>query len=250
VLAGVNCGVALSYLGACAYAMDDMPLAAARFEEALREQRAVDDRWGIGFSLVGAAFVARDQRQDERALTLFAEGLTLFSDLGDRRMVALVLDGIAGLAGCWQQAERAARLFGAAAAVLQASGLPVEPAYRAAHERGVAATRASLGDEAFTAAWTAGAALPLDQAVAEAATVADLSPRARSVSRKATPFGLTPRELDVLRLLAEGRTDKEIGAALFISHRTAMNHVARILAKLDVPSRAVAAREAARRGLL
>jgi predicted ATPase/DNA-binding CsgD family transcriptional regulator len=250
VLAGVNCGVALAYLGACAYAMDDMPLAAARFEEALREQRAVDDRWGIGFSLVGAAFVARDQGQDEQALTLFVEGLTLFSDLGDRRMIALALDGIAGLAGSWQQAERAARLYGAAAAVQQASGLPVEPAYHAAHERGVAATRASLGDEAFTAAWTAGAALPLDQAVAEAATVADLSPRARSVSRKATPFGLTPRELEVLRLVGDGRSDKEIGEALFISHRTAMNHVARILAKLDVSSRALAAREASRHGLL
>ena len=249
-LAGVCGGLALSYLGACAYAMDDIPLAAARFEEALREQSAVDDRWGIGFSLVGAAFVARDQGRDEQALTLFAEGLALFSDLGDRRMVALTLEGIAGLAGSWQQAERAARLFAAAAAVQQASGLPVEPAYRASHERGVAATRAALGDEAFTAAWTAGAALPLDQAVAEAATVADLNPRTRAVSGKATPLGLTPRELDVLRLLAEGRTDKEIGAALFISHRTAMNHVARILAKLDVSSRALAAREASRHGLL
>jgi DNA-binding NarL/FixJ family response regulator len=83
--------------------------------------------------------------------------------------------------------------------------------------------------------------------------VAELNSRARAHAEspaKATSFDLTPRELDVLRLLADGRTDKEIGAMLFISHRTAMNHVARILAKLDVPSRAVAAREATRHGLL
>src|SRR5215208_2422425 len=137
VLAGVRGGLALSYLGACAYAMDDLPLAASRFEGSLREQRTVNDRWAIGFSLVGSAYAARDQGDAEQALALFGEGLALFVELGDRRMVALALEGIAGLAGRWQP-ERAARLFGAASAVQEASGLPVEPTYRAAHERGVA----------------------------------------------------------------------------------------------------------------
>ena len=115
----------------------------------------------------------------------------------------------------------------------EASGLPVEPAFRDAHHRDVAAVRAALGEGAFTAAWKAGTMLPLDEAIADASTVAELNPRERAWAgspAKATPFGLTPRELDVLGLLAEGRTDKEIGTALFISHRTAMNHVARILA--------------------
>ena len=167
--------------------------------------------------------------------------------------MALALEGVAGLAARWHGAERAARLFGAAAAVQEASGLPVEPAFRDAHHRDVAAVQAALGEDAFSAAWEAGAVLPLEQAIAEASTVAELNPRPSAdavAPPEASPFGLTPRELDVLRLLAEGRTDKEIGAALFISHRTAMNHVARILAKLDAPSRAVAAREAARHGLL
>ena len=48
---------------------------------------------------------------------------------------------------------------------------------------------------------------------------------------------LTPRELDVLSLLAEGRTNKEVAAALFISHKTASVHVSHILAKLGVRSR-------------
>jgi predicted ATPase/DNA-binding CsgD family transcriptional regulator len=252
-LVEVRGGLALSFLGACAYAMDDLPLAASRFEEALRGQRGAVDRWGIGFSLIGSAYANRDHGDGEQALALFAESLSLFASLGDRRMAALALEGVAGLAGRWLQPERAARLFGVAAAVQEASGLPVEPAFRDAHLRDVAAVRAALGEDAFSAAWEAGAVLPLEQAIAEASTVAELNPRARAHAgspAKATPFGLTSRELDVLRLLADGRTDKEIGAALFISYRTAMNHVARILAKLDVPSRAVAAREAARHGLL
>ncbi|TMK41349.1 MAG: response regulator transcription factor [Actinobacteria bacterium] len=48
---------------------------------------------------------------------------------------------------------------------------------------------------------------------------------------------LTPRERDVLVLLAEGRTNKEVAAALFISDKTASAHVSHILAKLGVRSR-------------
>jgi predicted ATPase/DNA-binding CsgD family transcriptional regulator/DNA-binding XRE family transcriptional regulator len=249
--AGVNAGMALSHLGACAYAMNDLPLAASRFAEALSVQRVVGDRWGIGFSLAGVAFVARDQGQEERALTHLFEALTLFRDLGDRWMLAHVLEGLAGIAATWQP-ERAARLLGAAAALREASGLPVEPAYLASHERAAAATRAALGDAAFAAACSAGAGLSLERALAEATSVVPPRPVAAiaTSSRQGTPFDLTPRELDVLRLLAEGRSDKEIGAALLISHRTVMIHVSRILAKLAVPSRALAAGEAARRGLL
>jgi DNA-binding CsgD family transcriptional regulator len=54
-------------------------------------------------------------------------------------------------------------------------------------------------------------------------------------------LGLTPREVEVLALLAEGRTNGEIGAALYISTRTAGVHVSNILAKLGVRSRTQAA---------
>ena len=68
------------------------------------------------------------------------------------------------------------------------------------------------------------------------------SPAARaSASRTAAPpepepapFGLTPREHEVLLLVAEGRTNREIGELLFMSEKTASVHVSRILAKLDV----------------
>ena len=65
----------------------------------------------------------------------------------------------------------------------------------------------------------------------------------------ATRLGLTPRELEVLLLVAEGRTNKEIGATLFMSEKTASVHVSRILSKLDVGGRVEAAAVAHRLGL-
>lgn len=55
------------------------------------------------------------------------------------------------------------------------------------------------------------------------------------------PFGLTPRELQVLALIAEGATNRQIGASLYMAEKTASVHVSRILAKLDVQSRTQAA---------
>jgi ATP/maltotriose-dependent transcriptional regulator MalT len=62
--------------------------------------------------------------------------------------------------------------------------------------------------------------------------------------------GLTSRELDVLRLIAAGRTNPEIGQALYMSPKTASVHVSRILSKLDVKTRTEAAGVAHRLGLL
>jgi DNA-binding CsgD family transcriptional regulator len=62
---------------------------------------------------------------------------------------------------------------------------------------------------------------------------------ARSLSKDAQ-FGLSPRELEVLRLLVSGQTDREIGATLFISPRTAQGHVARLFDKLGVSTRTAA----------
>ena len=66
----------------------------------------------------------------------------------------------------------------------------------------------------------------------------------------AVAAGITRRELEVLRLLVEGKSDKEIGEALFISHRTAMTHVLNILNKLGVNSRTAAAAHALRQGFV
>jgi DNA-binding NarL/FixJ family response regulator len=56
----------------------------------------------------------------------------------------------------------------------------------------------------------------------------------------ATHFGLTPRETEVLGLLADGLTNKQIAATLYISDKTAEHHVSRILGKLSVSTRTAA----------
>jgi DNA-binding CsgD family transcriptional regulator/tetratricopeptide (TPR) repeat protein len=66
----------------------------------------------------------------------------------------------------------------------------------------------------------------------------------------ADSYGLSPREHEVLDILAEGRTDRDIAARLFISERTVHVHVRRILAKLGVSSRTEAAGVAIRQGLV
>ena len=105
--------------------------------------------------------------------------------------------------------------------------------------------RARLGPAAFAAAWEAGWVLPVEQAVAEALGIAEAVPGPSDPA----PHGLTARELEVLRLLAAGHSDRQIAAALSISRKTAGNHVASILAKFGVESRTAAATLAVRRGL-
>jgi DNA-binding NarL/FixJ family response regulator len=62
--------------------------------------------------------------------------------------------------------------------------------------------------------------------------------------------GLTRRELEVMRHVAAGQTNKEIAQELFLSPRTVDMHVRNILRKLDCPSRAAAANRAGELGLL
>jgi DNA-binding NarL/FixJ family response regulator len=64
------------------------------------------------------------------------------------------------------------------------------------------------------------------------------------------PYGLTGRELAVLRLLAAGRSNAQIGAELYISPKTASVHVTSILRKLGITSRVQAAALAERAGFL
>jgi DNA-binding CsgD family transcriptional regulator len=61
---------------------------------------------------------------------------------------------------------------------------------------------------------------------------------------------LTPRELDVLRLVAAGRSNRQIAAELVVSEHTVARHVQNILAKLRVPSRTAAAAYAFEHGLV
>jgi DNA-binding CsgD family transcriptional regulator len=84
--------------------------------------------------------------------------------------------------------------------------------------------------------------LELGVAVADAASVGNGEP-------ESDPFGLTPRERQVLALIAEGATNRQIGNALYMAEKTASVHVSRILSKLGVKSRTQAAAVAHRQRL-
>ena len=71
------------------------------------------------------------------------------------------------------------------------------------------------------------------------------------ISRKrAWPAGLTTREVEVLRLVARGLSQKEIAARLVISPKTVSNHVERVYTKIGVTNRAMAGLFAVRHGLM
>ena len=73
---------------------------------------------------------------------------------------------------------------------------------------------------------------------------------ASAKSPTAAPAGLSVREIEVLRLVAEGLNNQVIAERLFLSEHTVHRHLANILNKLSVSSRAAAVAQAARRGLL
>jgi DNA-binding CsgD family transcriptional regulator len=75
-------------------------------------------------------------------------------------------------------------------------------------------------------------------------------PRGPRASTRANTAGLTSREIEVLRLLVDGKQDREIAQRLFLSPRTVGHHVSSILGKLGVTTRAAAAREATHQGIL
>ena len=121
------------------------------------------------------------------------------------------------------QPGRALRLGGAAAALTQTTGRPLDLADQAALDGGLAPARRALPAAAQATAWAAGQALPLEHAVAEAlapevhapaATASAMVPAASGpAGRRALPGGLTTREAEVLALVAEGRSNQEIAAA-------------------------------------
>ncbi len=141
---------------------------------------------------------------------------------------------VLGAAG--DQAAPAARLLAAVATICAAGGYSDGLPERADHEWAAERSRATLGEEAFAHAWATGQtmsdeAIDADiQAILAAAESAAPQPRPEDHAG-----GLTPRELVVLRLLAEGRTDREIAAAIFVSPRTVGKHVTNLLAKLERP---------------
>jgi predicted ATPase/class 3 adenylate cyclase/DNA-binding CsgD family transcriptional regulator len=213
-------------------------------KEALEIGRRVGSRWLQSFAerlLARVALAAGEPSEAELyvhdALShLVANGLALY--------IPECLDNLAAVAAAQESFEEAARLLGAAAAGRDRLGTVRVPAEQDFWGGIELTTRAALGDDVYQAAFAAGGAMETDEAVAYAR-------RARG-DRKRPSSGwdsLTPTELEVVRHVAAGLTNAEIGSRMFISRGTAKIHLFHIFAKLGISSRSQLAAEATRRGL-
>jgi predicted ATPase/transcriptional regulator with XRE-family HTH domain/Tfp pilus assembly protein PilF len=147
---------------------DRLQAAHAVTDEALALRRELADPRGIACSLVNLGRVLRRQGDLERARAALVEALELFRALAGSRDAAACLETMAEVFLEQGEHDRAAHLLAAAEALrlrIGAARLPVE---RPAHEEMVAAARCALGDGHFGAAWKAGAALSLEEAIAMA----------------------------------------------------------------------------------
>jgi DNA-binding CsgD family transcriptional regulator len=156
---------------------------------------------------------------------------------------AALLDGSAATA--------AAELTGAAGEFV-ALELPVA-AVQAQHRAGGALVRAGDRTAAVPALRTALATaqrLRADYLCGPvAATLTELGQRVGRRRSRSTPAGLSGREVEVMRLVAMGRTSRQIGAELFLSPRTVEMHVQNGMTKLGCRTRAEAVRQLAELGL-
>jgi predicted ATPase/DNA-binding CsgD family transcriptional regulator len=236
--------------GEIALAAGDLLGAAGYLAEAEERQRALDDAWGLSATLSWLGDVALAGGDLDGARARSRESLALAQTYGDQLWLANALDGVASVDAVRGWPARSARLHGAARTMRERLGAVGVPWERPGYERDLAATRVALGEEAFATAWAAGAALATEEAVAEALTDPEVADAVLSPGPlKATATGLTAREIEVLCLVAEGRSNREIGEALFVSPRTVGGHVASILKKLGLDSRSAAAAFAVRHGL-
>lgn len=202
-------------------------------------------------ALCAVAQVEVERGECDHAARRYDDVLAASTRLDLPMSTADAFSGLAGVATAIGQPRLAARLLGTVAAIMEQHHHSVLSFYFQ-HHRALAQTRAALSARTFDHAFAEGQALSLDHAITTArAIVAAASARTPPslVSNIEERHGLTRRELEVLRLLAEGASDREIAERLFISPHTVMRHVAAILRKLEVTSRTAAATWAVRHGV-
>jgi predicted ATPase len=163
---------ALNNLGNLARDQEDYGGAQALFAESLGIGREMGDTYGIALALASMGTLAWYQADYPAATPLLQEGLRLHHARGNTPGMIHCLETLGKVAASQGQAERAARLWGAAAALREEAGAPLPPVARADHERSVAAARATAGSARFDAAWAEGRDGSLEQMVAYAGRAA------------------------------------------------------------------------------
>ena len=218
-------------------------VAAARrlADEAVAVTETTRARCFHAFAVLSSARVTVAESDPQRAEDLAHSALADLAMVGNRGYLADTIELLVALAAGQDSRAEAARLAGAADAIRRSTGYVRFLAYEKWYLRVVRSLKDEMGEKQFDAAFAAGAALSVDDAVAYAR-------RGRGERRRpATGWGsLTPSEVSVARLVADGLANKEIAQRLFISPRTVQAHLSHIFTKLDVVSRVQLAKEASR----
>ncbi len=243
-------GIMLSNLGNIELAMGDLDTARRHLHEALDIFRALNERFGIvssGFNLGLAEYLGGSPGAAE---ALFTESLNLASRTGMKANMAYALLGLAMAGRGGAGPGWSARLHGAADQALADLGHALEPLEERLADRDRRRLRAAMGAEAFEAEYATGRALsPVQVLAALSRQDAAAGQAQKAVSGEAMTV-LTPRELEVLKLVAQGLSNPDIAQRLVLSEHTIHRHLANILRKLGLSSRAAAAAWGVRTGLV
>jgi predicted ATPase/DNA-binding SARP family transcriptional activator/DNA-binding CsgD family transcriptional regulator len=218
----------------------DHERATALNEEAAALYRERGSTGGLKYALdtLGWAALVREDR--ERARDLYEDNLVLCREIDDKLVASESMDGLACYAASGGEAQRAARLFGAAQALREAVGYQQPPRERSLREPYLTVARSCSDEAAWKTAFAEGQAMSFEEAVEYALSAEELGsppPAPERPSTGARQRGLTRREKEVAALVAQGLTNRQIAKELVLSERTVENHVANILKKLGLHSR-------------
>jgi predicted ATPase/DNA-binding CsgD family transcriptional regulator len=231
-------GLALNYLGLAAASLGDGEGGRRILNQALELNRSGGHPWGTTLSLRFLGQLAKDAGDLNEATRCFQEALCFDVLSGQGWHVAAVLEGLADVSYRRRQASKAARLLGAAERIRAEIGVPVYPAMLADHKALVASVRGSLGEAAFTKHWQNGSRLSVAEVISDESN--DQSIAESASMRLAKMAGLTRRELDILQLVAAGKSTREVSEVANISPRTVATHLSNIYTKFNVNDRGAA----------
>jgi predicted ATPase/DNA-binding NarL/FixJ family response regulator len=206
----------------------DAARACALIENALEANIAEGDLWGQGQCHLYLGIIADDTAAGhDVARVHFRSSIECLRPFRAGPLLPVAIVGLAGILVAKDPAK-ALRLTAAAYDLRARLGGTFPPFFRARVERVQARAEAAAGSDAARA-WAAGRRLGFDAAIALA--LGDKG------ERRSSDSGLSRRELDVVRLVAAGLTNKEVAARLHLSVRTVESHVRSALAKAAVENR-------------
>jgi len=246
-------GLALLMLSIAAFGQGDLTHGWTTIGEAAAIFQDIDDTSLLALADLYLGLFAATAGRFPEAADRYRASLHGFVDAGDIARLFRPLAGLAALAAGAGRPESAARLLGAVDALRARTGADLMFFDGAAIERAEAGALAVLGAEEFSAARESGRADGQREWLAEADIVVLVVGTASQFAGRrdvGAATGLTSRERQVLQLLVEGRSDREIADALGVRYRTVTSHVRNILTKLNAVSRTAAATHAVRSGLV